>query len=198
MLTLSNICKAYNKHKILIDFSFEFNTNSIYLLKGANGVGKTTLLKIIKGILLPDAGVISAKYEASPSSVCTYVDSNNRSFFHRLSVKTNLEYFQALNGLRVDYNIISSLLSEFGMQHFLSKQFSTLSLGQMQIVGIIRGMLAQPRIFLLDEATANIDKDKIQILAAYLNNYSESGDNIIIVCSHNENLNINFRDKITL
>ena len=96
MLELKNIKKSFEGDQILKGFSKTFLENSIYLLTGSNGCGKTTLLKIIKGIIVPDDGNIKFMLEPREHHVA-YVDANNRSFLHRLSVKENLRYFLSLN-----------------------------------------------------------------------------------------------------
>lgn len=198
MLALSKISKTYKSEKILVDFSHIFERSGFYCLKGANGIGKTTLLKIIKGMVLPDSGTMCYESNKNSHMVCTYVDSNTRSFFHRLSVGANLEYFQALDKKTIDRDAVRFLFRLFNFENIFNKKFSSLSLGQMQIVAIIRGLLEQPNILLLDEALANLDSKTIDILSRYLIDYTKSFDRIIIVCSHTEQLKVHFEDTITL
>ena len=66
----------------------------------------------------------------------------------------------------------------------LDKVFSVLSVGQMQLIALIRGLLEQPKVLLLDEALNNIDQNKIEIIASYLEIFAKSNDRIVILCSH--------------
>ena len=92
MLQLKSISKKYAS-EIFKDFSYKFNENNIYFLSGQNGSGKSTLLKLIKGIYIFDEGEIEFDYGLDQKNDVVYVDGNFRTFFHRLTVRQNLEYF---------------------------------------------------------------------------------------------------------
>ena len=91
MLELKSISKKFNS-EIFKDFSYIFN-NDIYFLRGNNGSGKSTLLKLIKGIYLCDDGDIIFDNQFNQKNDISYIDGNFRTFFHRLTVRHNLEYF---------------------------------------------------------------------------------------------------------
>ncbi len=97
MLQISDLHKSFGSVKVINNFNKDFVSGSIYLLTGPNGSGKTTLLKIIKGLVKEDRGEIRVQRSCPDKLTFSYVDANNRSFLHRLSVKENLRYFMALN-----------------------------------------------------------------------------------------------------
>lgn len=184
MLTLDKLNKSFINKSVIKDFSYRFVNNGIYKLEGPNGVGKTTLLKMIKGILIQDRGIITLDCGTTPNKCSTYIDANNRSFFHRLTVAENLDYFMALNKQPTSSRIFQSLVEEFQIAHLLNEVFSALSVGQMQVVALVRGFLEQPKVLLVDEALTNIDQQRLARIAGYLESFVVGSDRLIIICSH--------------
>ena len=163
MLRIRDLHKSFGSVKVIDNFNKDFDSGHIYLLTGCNGSGKTTLLKIIKGSLQLDKGEINIALEPRDHKI-TYVDSNSRSFLHRLSVKENLFYFMALDKKNRDLEKIRFFLSVFEQENLLDRNFALLSAGQMQIIAIIRGLLEDPRILILDEATSALDNSTEELI----------------------------------
>lgn len=184
MLRIENLYKSFNNEPVFTDYSYNFEKNGIYLLEGPNGVGKTTLLKMIRGIVTQDSGLITLGCGTPIAECATYIDANNRSFLHRLTVKENLAYFLALNKQPKGMTMINSLMEEFQITHLLEKVFSLLSVGQMQLIALIRGLLEKPKILLIDEALTNIDQKHIENVAGYLERFLDNSNRIVIICSH--------------
>lgn len=184
MLRIEKLYKSFNNDAVFTGFSYNFENNGIYRLEGPNGVGKTTLLKMVRGIVTQDSGLITLSCGTPLAECTTYIDANNRSFLHRLTVKENLAYFLALNKQPKGMAIINSLLEEFQITHLLDKVFSLLSVGQMQLIALIRGLLEQPKLLLIDEALTNIDQQRIESIADYLEGFANDSDRIVIICSH--------------
>ena len=198
MLILNNISKSFNAKPVLTDFSSSLESNAIYRLVGPNGVGKTTLLKIIKGIVTQDQGTVSLNCGSPLKSSASYIDGNNRSFLHRLTVTQNLVYFLALNKQSKNKHMIEPLMEEFKIAALASEVFSALSAGQMQLIALIRGLLEQPKLLLLDETFANIDQERAQILANHLRQFVGDSERTVILCSHNDSLPLDVTGTIQL
>jgi ABC-type multidrug transport system ATPase subunit len=198
MLLVENLTKSFDKKPVLTEFNYSFQNNSIYMLAGPNGVGKTTLLKMIKGIITPDQGAIALSCGSALKHYTSYIDANNRSFLHRLTVKENLLYFLALNKQPRSTAIIESLMEEFRIGDLLDQVFSVLSVGQMQLIAFIRGLLEQPELLLLDEALTNIDQQRVEIISAHLEAFVRDNERIVILCSHNDNLPMNITGTVQL
>lgn len=132
---------------------------------GPNGAGKTTLLKVLATLVRPGAGrawVDGVDVARSPHRARTrlgYVLAEERSFFWRVSVRENLRFFAALQGLhgRVGRRRLEAMAALVGLTDVLERRFSDLSLGQRQRVAIARGLLADPPVLLFDEATRSLD-----------------------------------------
>ena len=198
MLTISNISKSFGDNSLFKNFCHDFPVGGIYKLFGQNGVGKTTLLKMIKGMIIPDEGEIFLTCGNSTFESSAYVDTNTRSFFHRLTVVENLQYFLALNKNQQNRNKIYEMAEMFEIGYLLENVFSSLSLGQMQIFSIVRGLLENPKVLLLDEALSGLDKSKIVIVNNCLNEFVKSEDNIVIFCTHQEQSDLKFHGIIEL
>jgi len=197
MLILDKLNKSFHNNPVITDFSYSFESNGIYRLEGPNGAGKTTLLKMIRGIVIQDLGAITLSCGAALEECTTYIDANNRSFLHRLTVKENLDYFMALNKQPTSTTMVQSLVEEFQIAQLLGKVFSVLSVGQMQLIALIRGLLEQPKVLLLDEALTNIDQRRIESIASHLEMFAKGNDRIVITCSHT-NLPVNIAGAVQL
>ena len=113
MIELESISKRFTSD-IFKDFSFIFEKKNIYFLSGRNGSGKTTLLKLIKGIYFCDDGKIRFEHNLSQKSgYCLYIDANSKTFFRRLTVYQNLQYFLSLQNKYKYNNSINYLLNLF-------------------------------------------------------------------------------------
>ena len=130
-------------------------------LVGPNGAGKTTLLEVIADLVAPDAGEVrvEGRPAAEARSKVGYVLADERSFFLRLSVKDNLQFFGALEGMsgRALRERVRELGALLGLEPLLETRFAQLSRGQKQRVGIARGLLPDPPVLLFDEATRALD-----------------------------------------
>ena len=119
----------------------------------------------------------------------TYIDNNPRSFFHRLSVIDNLQYFLALNKIFfLSDHEIDEMLIYFDLYKYKTKLFSDLSQGQMQTISIIRGLLNNQQIIALDESFSFLDMSIKNKLREYLFNLMKDKDMLLLFCSHENDL----------
>ena len=198
MLQICDLNKSFGSVKVINNFNKDFDSGCIYLLTGPNGSGKTTLLKIIRGLVKSDKGEIKLGRSSSEKLTYSYVDANNRSFLHRLSVKENLRYFMALNKSDRPLEKINQCADALQAGGLLEKIFSELSSGQMQLISIMRGILEEPMVLLLDEALVNLDKKMLNIVSTFLENFVSKEGRLVIICSHNTTLPFQFKEVIEL
>jgi ABC-2 type transport system ATP-binding protein len=134
-------------------------------LMGPNGVGKSTLLLCVAGLLLPDAGTLSVlghdvrRAGAEFRRRVCYVVSDQRSFSWRLSGAQNLEFFAALHGLRgrEARARIARALDGVGLHGDARRPVREYSTGMRQRLALARGFLGEPEVWLFDELTRGVD-----------------------------------------
>ena len=91
--------------------------------------------------------------------------------------------------------LIEEDFKDFNISNYMNMPLSNLSLGQVQIINIIRGFLMQPNVLLCDEIFANLDEKNAKNLILFLNNYKAKKDLIEIYTSHNKDFLKNFCDE---
>jgi ABC-type multidrug transport system ATPase subunit len=134
-------------------------------LLGANGAGKTTLLRILATLLLPTRGKASlAGHDVTESPAAArrnlgYHAGSDLGFYPRLTGRQNLHFFGRLHHLREDLitNRIRALAERLCVQQALDRQARTLSSGTVQRLSLLRALLHQPKVLLLDEPTRSLD-----------------------------------------
>jgi len=149
----------------LKDVSFSAERAEILVLLGPNGSGKTTALKLISTILLPDAGFVrvggfdARRNAADVRRQVGIAVATERSFFPRLSARENLDFFAALDEVPRSerQQRITQVLNETGLEEGSDTLVVKFSSGMYQRLGIARALVKRPRVLLLDEPTRSLD-----------------------------------------
>ena len=149
----------------LSDVSFSVQRGELFGLLGANGAGKSTVLRLLAGLVLPDTGRIAidgidARAEPLRAranvGLCT---GEERSFYYRLTARSNLEYFGSLAGLA--HHELPRRIEEVGrivdLGDELDRRFDQFSAGMRQRLSFARALIADPEVLLLDEPTRAVD-----------------------------------------
>ena len=145
--------------------SLQVESGEALALLGANGAGKSTLLRIIATLLLPTRGIAKvAGFDAArqPAEVrrhLGYHAGSDLGFYARLTGAENLRFFGRLNHLSDSFvrSRISALADRFELGEALDRQVRTLSSGTIQRLSLMRALLHQPEVLLLDEPTRSLD-----------------------------------------
>jgi ABC-type multidrug transport system ATPase subunit len=145
--------------------SLEVKQGEAVALLGANGAGKTTLLRILATLLLPTRGTASlAGHDTAgePTAVrrqIGYHAGSDLGFYARLTGRQNLRFFGRLNHLSDEFiaSRIEILSKRFGLSGMLDRQARALSSGTIQRLSLLRALLHQPKVLLLDEPTRSLD-----------------------------------------
>ena len=149
----------------LNDVSFSAAGAEILVLLGPNGSGKTTALKLISTLLLPDAGSVrvggcDARRDAREVQRQVGIAvATERSFFPRLSARENLEFFAALDEVPRHERArrIREVLRDTGLEEQADILVMKFSSGMYQRLGIARALVKRPSVLLLDEPTRSLD-----------------------------------------
>ena len=149
----------------LRNVSLEVKQGESVALLGTNGAGKTTLLRILATLLLPTSGsAVIAGHDAvrDPGAVRSqlgYHAGSDLGFYARLTGRENLRFFGRLNHL-ADSQLrsrIPELAERFELQSALERQVRALSSGMIQRLSLLRAMIHEPKVLLLDEPTRSLD-----------------------------------------
>ena len=187
---LENICKAYGERKLIDHFSYIFLKGDRVGFIGSNGCGKTTLMKMIAGIIPQDSGQVivgqtvkmgyyaqefaTKKTDDNNEIDLSYMDPKQRVIDY---VKDTAEYIQTADG------VMSATVM---LERFLfppEKQYSPiekLSGGEKKRLNLLRVLASSPNFILLDEPTNNLDISTLTILEDYLDRY----EGIVVTVSH--------------
>ena len=168
MLTVSNLEVSIGGSRILRGVSFEVPPKSVFCLMGRNGVGKTTTLKSIVGLMKPGAG--SVQLEGEDLKGCNpetrsrkgigYVPQG-REIFPQLTVEENLHIGAIAHGKKNDAELDRIFTLFPILKEFLPRKGGMLSGGQQQQLAIARALLTEPKVLILDEPTEGIQPNII-------------------------------------
>jgi tungstate transport system ATP-binding protein len=193
IIEVKNLKKIYEDRTVLDVPHLEFEAGSIYALVGPNCAGKTTLLRIINLLERPTDGEIyfdSQQVDFSPSDTLnikrqmTLVMQNAVLF--RSSVYNNIAYGLKMrsNDKSVIHSAVLSALDMVGLGEFENRKARQLSAGEAQRVALARALVLKPRILLMDEPTANVDRRNIQTVETILRKINSEYGTTIIFTTH--------------
>ncbi len=198
-LVVKNISKIFEGRTIINNLNFDVSESELCFVFGENGIGKTTLIKILAGILNPDHGNITFNSKKIDKKEIGYISSNERSFFYRLTVKENLEYFSLMRGIsrqEINSSVIKfSEIFKVSNKILLSKVME-LSNGERKKISIMRAFIHKPSLLLFDEASDSLDMETKESFLTFLQSYIlDHRDRVCIYASHSKNEILDFGSK---
>ncbi len=178
----------------LHDVSLTVQPGEVFGLVGRNGQGKTTLIKSTCGLLEPSEGrvnvfgydTVSAAREVKRK--VGLVSADERSFYYRLTGRQNLLFFARLQGLDdvSSTRRIAELGQTFELAEVIERPFQEYSTGNKQRLAIVRALLTDPPLLLLDEPTRSLDPISAAALRQVIRSWaSRSPEQTVLITTHN-------------
>ena len=182
---INNISKAYGDRILINDFSYIFLKNDRIGFIGKNGCGKTTLMKIISGNIIPDSGNIevgqtvkigyySQEIAAGREAGLAYMNPKLRVIDY---IRETAEFVQTKEGMVSASNMLERFLFSGETQYSLIEKLSG---GEKRRLNLLRVLMEAPNFLILDEPTNDLDISTLTILEDYLDSFS----GIVVIVSH--------------
>ena len=182
------LVKSYGSHKALVGLDMSVPSGKVYGFLGPNGSGKTTALRLLTGLLRPDAGTIAlfgTAYTWHDRKRLFHVGSliETPSFYPYLSGYENLLVLAA-SGPPTDKSRIGQVLEYVGMSGRSKDPVQTYSLGMKQRLGIAAAMVSNPDLLLLDEPANGLDPGGMVAMRETLRYFTEHLGKTVVISSH--------------
>ena len=182
MIHLNNINFSYVKGKEIIkDFSYTFEKDNSYVICGDNGKGKTTLLKLLLGLLKPDSGEVKFDGDFSIGYVPDYNGLyDNLTMFENVIFRLGI-YNKSYKEMEDRY---IAWRDAYGLEAYEKTLVKALSLGTRKKVGLLCALLTMPQVLVLDEPTGGLDVTSREELINILTQLKK--DMMIIAVTHDD------------
>lgn len=210
MLSVQSVSKYYGDKKVLDEISFTVEKGSSLGIIGPNGVGKSTLLKMISGLIEPSSGEIQYNgkniFQLPHKKLAQKmaVLSQNGLPSYPISVidtvlmgrYPHLRWYEREG--KKDLEIVEKVMEQTEISHLKDKFLDTLSGGERQRVAIAKAMVQQPEILLLDEPTTYLDIQHQLTVLNLVRKWQKESHLTVIMVMHDLNLASQFCDKLVL
>lgn len=202
LVKITNLKKYYHQGTLITKAIDEINlnvqTNEFLAIVGTSGSGKSTLLNIIGGLDCPSSGEVEIDKvritDMNENQLAVFRRRNIGFIFQNYNLIENLNVFEniilsiELDGNKIDYDYIKTLISELGLNDKQDAMPNMLSGGQQQRVAIARALASKPLLILADEPTGNLDSKTSQDVIGLIKKVSKQFKQTIIMITHDENI----------
>jgi heme exporter protein A len=179
LLTCINLTHSIGYKQIFKNLNFELSTGERILLTGENGIGKSTLLKLILNFKKRK----EFKFDSINPPSISYL-GHEAGLYSSLTLTENLDYFTAISSNNIDIEFKNYLLEVFKLNKRIHDPIFTFSEGMKRKTGLIRALLMKSKIILLDEPLNGLDKDSCLLFSEVLKTKLDKQITIVMV-SHN-------------
>ncbi|MDR2796347.1 MAG: sugar ABC transporter ATP-binding protein [Spirochaetaceae bacterium] len=187
MLSIRDIHKSFGNNEVLRGINLDVYPGEALALIGGNGAGKSTLVKSIMGVYKPESGHIyinGEELEFSKPAVSlnkgVYLVPQEPMLFPNMTVERNV-----LMGFRKTYAVLRenliALMNQLGWKLDLGRSARTLSIAEQQLVEILRGLLREARVLILDEPTSALTFDEVNALFKIIENLKQKNISIVYI-----------------
>jgi len=201
MILVQDLSIERSNKKIFDNINLSLGSGKIILLKGKNGSGKTTLLKTIINIIEPSSGSIYWKGKPLKKNLydfynhVTYI-ADKTSSLSKLTVEENINIWKKIFLSKINKAQIENILNTMKLDYFLNQKVSSLSFGETKKLELLRLVIENKKIWILDEPLSNLDEETIDIIGkTFADHRSKEGS---IIFSSHQNSEIGISEEIQL
>ena len=202
VINLSGVCKSFGSRTVLETISFSVTGREGLCICGANAAGKTTLLRIIAGLLQPGEGMVEVcgfnmATDSQRIKPMLGVIFHKSMVYPQLTVIENLQFFARLYGAKNNKMRIQELLEQTGLTPYRYDSAGILSGGMTQRLAIARALIHKPVVLLADEPFAGLDDQARKYLIKLMSSFKNDGGTVVMT-THDINLALDCCDKIAV
>ena len=182
VITVTNLIKQFGRFAALRGVNASFDAGRFYAILGDNGAGKTTMLRILAGLVRPTRGTVSILGHSNPREACREFGymAHPSLLYDEMSGMENLRYFASLYGISDDSRC-SATITAVGLDPSLERPVGQYSQGMRQRMSLARALLHDPKILLLDEPFSNVDIHSAREMVKLLAGMRDGGKTILVV-----------------
>ena len=184
MITIDNVSIGYNSLVIRDDLNYTFEQDKIYGILGESGVGKTTFLKTIAGLLKPIKGTIKVEKGMKRS---IYMVHQSYTCFDWLTCIDNILITERIKHHKITNELrekAEQALNDVGLLEHINKYPTQLSGGQRQRLALARTLFTSPQVILMDEPLSALDENTRRCMQDLILNIHKETHNTIIMVTH--------------
>ena len=187
LVSLENVSKHYKNLTALSAVNLQLAQGEVLGLFGHNGAGKTTMMKLILGVISADAGQVQVMGVQPDSKSAWHMRAKmgylpeNVMFYEQLTGLEVLTYFARLKGQSKSH--AKALLEQVGIAHAMTQPVKTYSKGMRQRLGLAQAFIGEPKLLLLDEPTVGLDPSATAEFYRSVDELKTQGTSVIL-CSH--------------
>ena len=201
MLLAQDISLIRSNITIIKNINLSLGNGKMVVLKGKNGSGKTSLIKIILNLLEPSSGSIYWKGKDIKKNLndfydqVTYIPDNTTSL-KQLTVIENIKIWKKISLSNIHNDQITNILETLKLSSYIEKLTSSLSLGEIRKLELLRLIIENKKFWFLDEPFTNLDFDSVNIIEQTFDDHRKNGGSILFSTHQKTELGIN--DEIVL
>jgi ABC-type multidrug transport system ATPase subunit len=198
--------KKFDYFLALKKISLKIKSGSIFGIIGSNGAGKTTLIKILAGLMHPNEGSLTINdlsYVNESSAIKKNIGTitDNSYLYEELTIAENLEFYCKLFDCRGNQNFDKNqdlLLEKFDLSEWKNERIRVLSKGMKRKVELIRALIHDPNILLLDEPFSGLDFSSVKKLFELISSLNREQKKTVILTTHDIDTAIGLCDHLII
>ncbi|WP_250432527.1 ABC transporter ATP-binding protein [Hanstruepera flava] len=209
MVRTENLTFKYHQKETVFQFpDIDLNQTENLLILGKSGIGKTTLLHLMAGLLKPSSGTVTITdvnlQSLNSKQLDKFIGENIGLVFQKnyavrsLNVMENIQARLFFCKKKVDHSAITNLLQQLNIESCKSKKINELSEGQLQRLGIALSVIHEPKLILADEPTASLDDENCQAVMSLLLDQAKKNKANLVVITHDQRVKPLFQNILEL